>query len=184
MKLQKTTLILVILALGLSSLVYFYEFHNRENLENIQASKNLIFTFKEEDIKKINIDNHGKSVKFETTENEGEKWQMKEPESSKASAAALSYLINLLVEGKSDRSFTITPSQLEEYGLDKPLAKVTITLNNQQEHRLVLGKTDFEDKLIYALVDPNNSNPQKFEVRLVSKDFQYAVDRELNEWKE
>jgi hypothetical protein len=184
MRLQKTTWILIILAVGLTGLVYFYEFHDRANKEEVQSGAKKLFSFQEEDIQSIEINIKGENLKFEITGNGERLWEMKSPETARASSAALSYLTNLLVETKSDRTFTIPPSELEEYGLDKPLATVTITLTNQQVHQMVLGKTDLEDKQIYALIDANRSSKTEVEVSLIPKDFQYAVDRQLNEWKE
>jgi hypothetical protein len=104
---------------------------------------------------------------------------MKKPEEKPASDAVISFLLNLLVNGEGDRSFTITPDQQELYGLNQPFAEITITLNDQKTHQLKLGKTSFNDEFIYGTID--NLNEQVF---LLQIDFKYAVDRKIEEWKQ
>lgn len=184
MKLQKTTWILAIIALLLGSFVYFYEIQGKPKQEEIQANQKQIFDFQKEDIKELTIENNTEKLKFERTGNENKIWQMKQPEDVPASDAAVSFLLELLVEGKSDRTFTIPINQIKDYGLDKPLATVKVQLNNKTEHTIILGKPDFEDKFIYAQVDPPNQSKEELAIILVPKDFQYAVERELEEWKQ
>ena len=107
---------------------------------------------------------------------------MKQPENQIANAATVSFLVDLLVSGKSEKTFTVPIEQKKEYGLDVPQATITVNLKNQQTHQIILGKTDFEDKFLYAQVDPTNH--QKLQVSLVDKSFQYALDRDLSEWKQ
>jgi len=73
---------------------------------------------------------------------------------------------------------------LNLYGLQPSHAVITIFLNNQKKHQLVLGKSDFENKFIYALADPTDLANEKLEIILISKNFQYAIlERTLDDWK-
>ena len=184
MKLQKSTLVLVFSALILGSFVYFYEIQGKEKREEIQSQQKQIFDFSEEDIQKLTIDTSEQTLEFERTENDKQPWQMKQPEDVPASDASVSFLLNLLVEEKSENNFRINAQESEEYGLDLPSATVKVQLKNQETHQLILGKPDFEDKFIYAQVDPPQSTELEIEISLVSKDFQYAVERDLAEWKQ
>ncbi|MGH2414829.1 MAG: DUF4340 domain-containing protein, partial [Microcystaceae cyanobacterium] len=151
--------------------------------EEIQAKQQRIFDFEEQDIKNLKIEVHGKTLEFERTQDVNQPWQMKQPENVPASNAAVSFLVNLLNIGKSDRTFKISSEQRQDYGLDQPLARVEIQLKNQEKHELILGKPDFENRFIYAQVAPQNQPARELSIILVPRDFQYAVERELKEWK-
>ncbi len=102
-----------------------------------------------------------------------------------ASDASVAFLLNLLTTGKSDRTLVMTDpaKQRQEYGLDEPVATVEVKLKNQQTHRLILGKPDFNGTFLYAQSDPPADKSEDIEVLLVSPDFQNAVNRPLSEWK-
>ena len=184
MKLQRTTWILVALALVLGGVVYFYEIQVKPKQEAIQAKQKQIFDFEEKEIKRLTIEKEEQVLEFERTDDENNPWQMKQPEDVSASDASVSFLLDLLVEGKSDRSFTIPPNQSKEYGFEQPLATVKVQLENQETHELILGKTDFNEQFLYAQADPPSETEQELEIMLVPKNFQYAVEREFEEWKQ
>jgi len=56
---------------------------------------------------------------------------MKAPSQTPASDASVSYLMNLLAKGKSDR-IQVPVAQLQEYGLDQPQATIEVTLKIKQ----------------------------------------------------
>ena len=184
MKLQRTTWILVALALVLGGGVYFYEIQVKPKQEAIQAKQKQIFDFEEKEIKRLTIEKEEQVLEFERTDDENNPWQMKQPEDVSASDASVSFLLDLLVEGKSDRSFTIPRNQSKEYGFEQPLATVKVQLENQETHELILGKTDFNEQFLYAQADPPSETEQELEIMLVPKNFQYAVEREFEEWKQ
>ena len=184
MKLQRTTWILVALALVLGGGVYFYEIQVKPKQEAIQAKQKQIFDFEAKEIKRLTIEKEEQVLEFERTDDENNPWQMKQPEDVSASDASVSFLLDLLVEGKSDRSFTILRNQSKEYGFEQPLATVKVQLENQENHELILGKTDFNDQFLYAQADPPSETEQELEIMLVPKNFQYAVEREFEEWKQ
>ena len=181
---QKTTLILILSATVLGGFVYFYEIKGTEQREANQAKGKQIFNFEEAEIKKITIEKQNERLEFIKTNDETKPWLMKQPEDVVASDAAVSFLLNLLVKGKSDRIFTITPNQEEEYGFNKPLAKIKIELENQENHQMILGKNSFDNQFIYAQIFPANQSQETREILLVKIDFKYAVERELQEWKD
>jgi len=60
------------------------------------------------------------------------KWLMKAPSQTPASDASVSYLMNLLAKGKSDRAIQVPVAQLQEYGLDQPQATIEVKLKIKQ----------------------------------------------------
>ena len=184
MKLKTTTIILVFLALGLGSFVYFSEIKGKQARENVESTKKSIFNFAHRDIQTLVIDTEGKNLKFKRTTQETQPWKMTAPEDVPASDAAISFLVDLLIESKINQSFVIPQEQLADYGLVQPLAKILIKLKNQQEHRVILGNSNFDNTLIYARVDPSSQPQDRVEIVLLSKSFQHAVERDFDDWKQ
>ncbi|NWF59281.1 MAG: DUF4340 domain-containing protein [Fischerella sp.] len=185
MKLQRTTLILILLALGLGSFVYFYEFRWKTQQEKVQEKKQQIFSFVADDVASLVIKTKKATIILERNQNsERPKWLMKSPHQAPASDAIVSYLMDLLVKGKSDRTLSISANQLPEFGLVQPQATIDIKLKNQKTHQLILGKSDFNRRLLYAQTDPGIKPDGNVNVLLVSTDFENAVNRELSEWKQ
>ncbi|MBW4594188.1 MAG: DUF4340 domain-containing protein [Brasilonema angustatum HA4187-MV1] len=184
MKLQRTTLILVLLALGLGGFVYFHEIKNAPEPKEVKQQQK-IFSFKEDDVQSLTVKTQNQTLNLERTDKSEEpKWMMKSPETARASSAIVGYLMNLLVEGKSDRIVSASPNQLAEFGLDQPQTTIDVKLKNQKTHQLILGKPDFNRRFLYAQADPSTKPGGNTDVLLVSTDFENAVNRELSEWKQ
>lgn len=174
MKLQKSTWFLLAIALVLSGVVYVNEIEERS-----EAAAEELFDFEEEEVQGLVIEQPEQTLEFERRDTNA--WQMKQPQDVPASDASVSFLLNLLVQGESDRSFTIAPEERQEYGLDTPQAEIQVRLENEQ-HEIVLGNPSFDNRSVYAQIDP--ANQDEVTVFLVPIDFQYAVERELNEWQQ
>ncbi|NEO19975.1 MAG: DUF4340 domain-containing protein [Moorea sp. SIO1F2] len=182
MKLQRTTLILVISAILLGGGVYIYEIQGSQKREAAKTPKKPIFNFTQDEIQSFTVNSDDKTLVFERASEPESGWRMKKPKEATASDAVVSFLLNLLAQGKSDRILTVSPDQLPEYGLDKPSATITVKLKNQDSPRLILGNLDFTRSFLYAQVLPLDSKSEQSEVLLVPVDFQYAVSRPLSEW--
>lgn len=185
MKLPRTTLVLVFLALGLSGFVYFYEIQGKTQREQVQQQKQKIFSFTEDDIQSLTVKTPDITLNLEhNTEGETSRWLLTSPSQEPANDAIVAYLTNLLVNGESDRTLSTPVNELDQFGFNQPLATINIKLKNQQNHQLTLGKPDFNNRFLYAKTDavtPENGNINVF---LVSTDFANAVNREISEWKQ
>ncbi|MBW4648807.1 MAG: DUF4340 domain-containing protein [Kastovskya adunca ATA6-11-RM4] len=182
MKLQRTTLVLLVSAVFLGGFVYFYETQEATQREVAQAKEGTIFSFKEEDIQAFTLKTEAETLAFERVSDGEFGWRMKKPKDAPASGAAVSYLLNLF-EGKSDRTLTVPAKNRAEYGLKNPQATIEVKLKNQQTHKFLLGKPNFDQSSLYALTDPPNQTSQQLEVMLVSSNFENAVNRPLSEWE-
>lgn len=184
MKLQRTTLILLVLALGLGGFVYLYEIKGATQRQEAKAKEQQIFSFEEEQVQSFTVKTKEQTLLFERGDKSGKpKWLMKAPSQTPASDASVSYLMNLLVKGKSDRTIQVPAAQLREYGLDLPQATIVVKLNNQKTHQLILGKPVFNSNFLYAQADSPGLAAGNVDVLLVSTDFENAVNRSLSEWK-
>jgi hypothetical protein len=185
MKLQKTTWVLLIVALFLGGFVYFYEIVGTPQREAAKEAEKQLFSFEEDEIQRVNIYIQEESRKFERVSEPEPGWRMTEPKDVPASDPSVAFLLNLLVEGKSDRIIpNVAPENLKDYGLDKPQAMVTVRLKNDETHEILLGKPDFNNSFLYAQIDPFSDKSQQSNVFLVPMDFEYAVNRPLSEWEQ
>ena len=181
MKLPKTTLILILLALGLGGFVYFHEIKGKNQQAEIKIQNQKIFAFTADDVQSLTIKIKETTLQLERRNtSEKPQWEIKSPISALANDAIVSYLMDLLVKGKSERTVLISSAELSEFGLDKPVATIDIKLKNQQSHQLILGKGDFNNQFLYAQADSNKN----MNLLLVSKDFVNAVNRDISEWKQ
>ncbi|AFY57137.1 hypothetical protein Riv7116_4723 [Rivularia sp. PCC 7116] len=185
MKLQRTTLVLVLLAILLGGFVYFYEFQWKSQQAEVKKKQQQLFSFKEEDVKNLKITTPSETITLERApESDKTKWLMKSPDNVPANDGTIAYLLNLLETEKSERTLNPPASQLGEFGLKQPQATIDITLNNQKTHKLVVGsKPSFNNQLVYAQKNLATKPDGNTEVILVSNKFENAVKRSLSEWK-
>ena len=189
MKLQRTTLILLLLALGLGGFVYFHEIRGDTQRQEAKAKEQQLFSFTADQVQSVTVKKPEQTLELEREGNINSStadisiWQLKSPSVAPASDASVSYLMDLLVKGKSDRTLQVSAAQLQEYGLDRPQATIEVKLKNQQTHQIVLGKPDFNHSFLYAQADPPAKPSGNVSVLLVSTDFENAVNRPLSEWK-
>ncbi|WP_445630077.1 DUF4340 domain-containing protein [Nostoc sp. DSM 114167] len=186
MKLPRTTLILILLALGLGGFVYFHEIRGATVREEIKEQKQKIFSFGEDDVQSLTVKTKKLTLNLERNPESSSKpkWLIKSPISGPANDAIVSYLMDLLVKGNSERTLSTSAKELGEFALDPPQATINITLKNRQSHQLILGKSNFNGRLLYAQADPTAKPDGNINVLLVSTDFANAVNRELSEWKQ
>ena len=189
MKLQRTTLILLLLALGLGGFVYFHEVRGDTQRQEAKAKEQQLFSFTADQVQSVTVKKPEQTLELEREGNINSStadisiWQLKSPSVAPASDASVSYLMDLLVKGKSDRTLQVSAAQLQEYGLDRPQATIEVKLKNQQTHQIVLGKPDFNHSFLYAQADPPAKPSENANVLLVSTDFENAVNRPLSEWR-
>ena len=171
----------MITALVLSGWVVLYELpRSRQEAYNITEQK--IFNIEENQLRKIIIHKGDLTLEFVATKDPNNPWSMSKPEKTLADDAVISFLTDLLVNGTSDRVIALENASLAEYGLDKPIATISFAATDGQTYKIVLGKSTIGDRFIYAQVFSNTSINNN--IVLISKNWQYAVDRELSEWKQ
>lgn len=182
MKIKRTTWFLVVLAVllgGITAVVV--QTQEPASQEAEEQNQQDIFAFSEEQVQSLSLQTQSDRFKFQR---EGDGWQMVEPEQAPASEASIVFLLNLMTTGKSDRAISVPAADRAEFGLDEALATIEVTLDNQETHKLVLGGYDFNRSFIYALADPPDDENAEMQVLLVSPNFENAVTRPYEEWKQ
>ncbi|MGB0564649.1 MAG: DUF4340 domain-containing protein [Spirulinaceae cyanobacterium] len=185
MKLQRTTLALLISAIALSGIVYVVEATYQTRRSQQARQQKQIFAFGIEEITGLTIAVDEELLVFERdrSQPETEQWQMKAPETGTADPATIEFLTDLLVEGERERTFLIDAEDRETYGLEEPFATITIELADADEPEVLqLGGPNFDNKLLYAQLNPETQPETDQTIVVVPIELQYAVEREIPEW--
>ncbi len=184
MKFQRNTFLLVLVATLVTGAFFVSEVFLAPKAEQADPAEGDLFGFEEEEIQAFQVQRPDLKLMFEKRASPpaGEShWLMTQPEKIQASDGAVAFLLNLLATGAVQQSLEVKGDRKSEFGFDQP-AIVNVTLANGQEHVLVLGKANFDRSAFYALTD-TPPTAQKLTVRLVSVDFEPAINRPLEEWK-
>lgn len=187
MKLKKTPLVLALLALLLGGIVGLQEMQRsaQQDSQSVIDGKQL-FDLQEKDVTaiKLTTDQGVLVVRKEppppASASAEPRWTMTSPQNAPAEPGAIAYLLNLLATGKRQETLRATPEQLEDFGLDPPIATIDFTLTHQTTHRLTIGKPTFNRTGLYAQLNPS---PQSNTVVILSTDFENAINRPLPEWQ-
>jgi hypothetical protein len=183
MKIQRSTLILVIGAFVATTSYSIYQAVIVPRQEKAESESKDLFPWEEDQVKQFKITSPAGTLAFERrTETTPTPWQMLAPTNSLANDASVSFLLNLLVSESSESTVTIARDRLGEFGLANPATTIDVTLADQSTHQLLLGNPDFSGNSLYALVDPNPTAPE-LTVQVVSNQFQFGVNRDLAEWE-
>lgn len=187
MKIKPTTLGLLLAALALGGVVALVAQQpaprsaDNDQGQSITEAEQPLFAFQEADIQSLTLQTRLRTLKFER-DKDG-KWQMLEPEKAVASDPSLAFLIDLVVSGKTPRTITAPLTDREQFGLHQPIATLDLTLKDQKTHQLIIGDYDFNRTYFYAQVDPP-ADAKELQVVLVSPNFDNAVNRPVDEWKQ
>jgi hypothetical protein len=168
--------------LGLGGFVYFYEIKGATQRQQMNETKQQIFSFTATELQFLTIKTQSSTINLKRDNNQ---WLLLSPTVMPANDAVVSYLTDILVKGKVERSLVIPTNQLGEFGLAQPQAAIDVKLKNQKTHKLILGQSDFSRRFLYSMADPLiKANSNTTNVLLISADFQNAVQRNFSEWKQ
>ena len=186
MKLQRSTLVLVVGALLLGGVTLFTQARQSNRPTTAQGeAASPVYGFDEADVVSLHIETQTQAVTFQR--DEAGFWQMTSPEAHPAEEAAIAFLLSRLTTDGLLRTTTIDAANQAEFGLDVPFATLEITLQDETNHSLVLGDADFSGQNSYALIDPEtiplSEAAGEVTVVLVSDDVLNGVDRPLEEWQ-
>ncbi len=180
MKLQKSTLTLLISAVVLTFGVVVYEtqYSDGPRSEDTEGGDRL-FTFEETDVEQLTLERNDETLAFAQNLDNPDievSWRMVEPEETLAEPAAVAYLLNILTTDPSLQTLTATAEQLVQYGLDDPNATIELVLADETTHTVKIGGTDFSGDNRYVQVD----NGEK--VYVVSGGITNGIERPVEEW--
>ena len=179
MKLNRTPVVLLIVAVLLGGVVYLQQ----QIPPPVKSEAQLLFGFEEADVRSLNLKTLEQNLSFvKNAAPNPAIWQMTSPNQVRANDASVAYLLNAIASANSAAPLTAPTAKQAEFGFDSPLATVELTLKDSKTHRLILGKPNFNRTSLYAQIDPQPGSELK--IFLVSLDFENAVNRPLSEWQQ
>ncbi|MGF1458029.1 MAG: DUF4340 domain-containing protein [Leptolyngbyaceae cyanobacterium] len=190
MKLQRSTLLLVAIALGLGGIILFTQAQQSTSNRPVSGDRETaaapVFGFEEADVTTLSIETTGQpTVAFEK-DDEGF-WQMTIPEMQPAEEAAIAFLLSRLTTDGLVKTTVADAANQADFGFETPFSTVELTLVNGDTHQLILGGADFSGQNYYALVDPAtfplSADSGEIEVAIVAQNILNGVDRPLDEWQ-
>ena len=134
----RTTLILAVLLAGVAVFYYVYEVRLGPGREKTQSQKDRVFTAEPKDVESITVRRKGDTLRLRR---EGDGWMIVEPVTAKADKGPAEDLVSGAVNAKAEREADPNPAKLADFGLDPPLAELTISVKGKAEPlSLLLGE--------------------------------------------
>ena len=143
----QTTAILALLFALLGGFYYVYEVRLGPGREEAAARKGRVFSADTKDVTAVEIKRADESVRLQR---EGEAWQVVEPVKARGSRTAVDELLANVMTAKIDRQIDPDPKSLADFGLDKPAADLTLTLQDGKTLGLQLGAKNPTGVWVYA----------------------------------
>jgi hypothetical protein len=174
---KRSTLILLLAAVGFGVIVYFLEIRDgkpRDEESSVETSKPA-FEFKREDIASITLTRAGQTI---TIEDRDGKWVLTQPENAAADESAINSLASSLTSARIERTFSASPEDMKSYGLEEPKVTLEVKLKSGEQHRVKLGEQDVSKLSAYAQIGDSS------EVVLVGSSLLTNADKPLNELRD
>jgi len=129
----RTTIVLVLLLLGLGAYVYLVEYPQAEQ----DAKKKTLFEFKADDATDVALAYADREIDLKKS---GDDWRITKPIDAPADATTVKNLVTAIAECEVKRTLKDAASDLAQYGLDKPLVTVTLKLGDRALPEFRVGK--------------------------------------------
>jgi hypothetical protein len=149
---RKSTLLLVVLALGLGGSVYYYEFKRTPTPKKAEDESNPAFSFHAEDVKSLEFARSGQTISIEKRDG---KWLITQPVETRADSSVIEGIATELARARISRTLPASPDRLAAYGLTNPEVTLDLRLQNGAKHQLKLGSKDYTGGSVYAILDEN-----------------------------
>jgi hypothetical protein len=148
MRWQTTAALAVVLA-ALAAFFYVYEIRLAPEREQAETRKGRLFTADLADVTELAIERPDGGVHVKR---EGDGWQMLAPVRAAGDRGTIDDVLTTIVTAKSDREIEAAPAPgaLADFGLDKPAARVTLTLKDGRRVGLTLGGKNPTGAWVYA----------------------------------
>jgi hypothetical protein len=146
MRWQTTALLAALLAL-LGGFYYLYEVRWGPAREEAAARKGRVFSADTKDVTGVVLRRGDETVRLQR---EGETWQVLEPVKARGSRTAVDEVLASVLTAKIDREIDPDPASPADFGLDRPAAEVTLTLQDGRTLALQLGAKTPTGVWVYA----------------------------------
>lgn len=175
-------LLLILILVALSAYLYFFDIKGAEKRDLAEEKRKKeewrkiqLFPFRTEDFEKIRLVKSNQTIVYEE---ENSAWWMKEPMTIKGNQDAVVDIIQSIMNVVETDPVADNPSDLAQFGLDRPRMEIGIKLRGEAKTRtLLLGSDNPTSTTIYAKLD---DSPRVF---LVGSLIRWEVSKEFNNLK-
>jgi hypothetical protein len=143
----QTTAALALLLVLLGGFFYVYEIRMGPAREEAAARKGRVFSADTKDVTAVELKRADETVRLQR---EGETWSLLEPVKARGSRTGVDELLANVMTAKIDREIDPNPKSLADFGLDKPVADITLTLKDGKTLGLQLGAKNPTGVWVYA----------------------------------
>jgi hypothetical protein len=172
---MKKLVILFTIFLGLVAFVYFYEIQGEEKREEVRQLEGSLLRVKQDEITAVEISPFQKeSIALNKEEN---RWMIERPIRSGADAETVGALLRDLESASRDLVVSVAGSDIEKYGLDRPLFRLVLEAGPERK-TLLIGREDFTGNDMYVQLEGDS------EVFLTSRTLSTVLDKELFQWRD
>ncbi|MFN8628027.1 MAG: DUF4340 domain-containing protein [Candidatus Binatia bacterium] len=166
----RTTLIFVLVLIGLAAYVYWVEVpRSRE-----ETKKKTVFALNPDDITEVSLVYADRQV---VVKKSGGDWRLTQPIDAMADAATIRNMINAIADAEVTKTFE-NVSDLVPYGLDQPFVKVTIAVKDNALPTILVGKATPVGYSAYI----KKSNEQN--VLLTTAAFRAGMDKQAKDLRD
>src|SRR5213596_1702294 len=143
----QTTAILAVVLLALGAFYYVYEIRGGPERAKVEAQKGRLWTVDAADVTEVELRRGGEVV---TLKREPDGWRLVGPVTARGDRGKVDETLTTLTTARVDREIDAAPTQLDQYGLDKPAADVTLQLKDGRRLGLQLGAKNPTGIWVYA----------------------------------
>jgi len=161
----RTTLILLLVAVGLGAYVYFVEVPKATE----QAQKKTLLEFKGDDATAVTLTYPDRTIELVKTDGT---WRLLKPLDTAADQTAVRNLVNAIADCEVKKDIDKPESNLAAYGLDKPMVTITVRLKDKELPAIEVGKNTPVGFSTYATLASDKK------IRLVNSAFRSGMDKQ------
>src|SRR5205823_1409873 len=143
----QTTAVLAVVLLALGTFYYVYEIRGGPERAKIEAQKGRLWTVDAADVDEMELKRGAEAV---TLKRESDGWRLLVPVTARGDRSRVDETLTTLTTARVDREIESAPTRLDQYGLDKPAAAVTLQLKDGRRLELQLGAKSPTGVWVYA----------------------------------
>jgi len=170
----KNLVILAAVVIVVGAYVFLFERHQPTSEDAQQEAEKVLQDFDRDDVEAIEIESEAGRVRLEKT---GEEWRLRKPLDFPADDSVVSSTLGSLANLSADRRLAAEEVDPVEYGLEEPVAEVTLGMADGSERTLTVGDELPLGSKRAVLLDGGG------EVIIASGWFVSDLEREVDDWR-
>ncbi len=167
----RTTLILLLIAVGLGGYLYFVEVPKATE----QARKKTLLEFKADDATAVTLAYPDRTIELQKS---GDAWRIAKPLDTAADQTAARNLVNAIATCEVKKDLTNPEKDLATYGLDKPAVTIHVRLKDKELPAIEVGKNTPVGFSTYVSLGSDKT------IRLVSSAFASGMDKKVKDLRD